>query len=276
MSSEDKVLKFLEENKKTFISGETIANNLNLSRNAVWKAINKLRKQGYDIQAVNNKGYMLTANNDIISRQGILSYLGNEYKGVDAAVHVFDSTASTNKTAKEMAIAGCDHGTMIVAKQQELGKGRKDHSFFSPEGGIYLSIVLSPEKLFSLDSDILTAYTGVSVCRSIEKLCNLSPKIKPINDLFVNGRKICGILTESGMEFETGHIQWIVIGIGINFDTDITLFPKDLQPIVGSIFPPGKSTITKNQLIAEIYKQVIGQEAVDLDDILLEYKSRLT
>lgn len=259
MSSKDKVLELLENNKTEYISGEAIASQLGLSRNAIWKAINELRKAGYKIEAVSNKGYMLGEENDIISAQGIASYIvsGSQDIGSIDKFHIYDTVDSTNKLAKEMAIAGAEHGTLIVANTQGTGRGRKDHSFFSPKGGIYMSIILSPAKLDSLKPDDITLQVGSAVCQSIEKLCSVKPVIKPINDLFVDGKKICGILTEAGTEFDSGLVQWIVVGIGINFDSDLSAFPKELQDIVGSLFKPGMASVSKNQLIAEIYNRIV-------------------
>ena len=272
MSSRDKILSLLEQNKTEYLSGESMANSLGLSRNAVWKAINELRKQGYKIEAVSNKGYRLGTDNDIISKEGILSFLDKDLQ-LDTAdkIHIYDTLDSTNRTAKEMAISGSSHGTLVISKNQAFGKGRKDHSFYSPDGGIYMSIILFPELLPSLKPDIITAYTGVSVCRSIEKLCHMLPSIKPINDLFLDGKKICGILTESGTEFDSGMVQWIVVGIGINFDPDILSFPQELLPIVGSLYKSGEAEISKNQLVAEIYSRLIDWKGVDTKEILEEY-----
>ena len=273
MSSKDKVLELLEKNKNTYISGEAIASSLGISRNAIWKAINELRKQGYVIEAVNKKGYRLGENNDIISAQGILS---NMDRNVDSAlIHIFDTLDSTNKTAKEMAMEGICHGSLIIARSQTIGKGRGTHSFYSPEGGIYMSVILSPEMLPTLEPDVITAYTGITVSDSIESLTGLSPKIKPINDLFIDGRKVCGILTESGIEFDSGMVQWIVVGIGINFDSDISQFPEDLQSIVGSLFKNGQAPISKNQLIAEIYSHLFDWSQVNKEQILKKFNERL-
>ena len=273
MSSKDKVLELLEKNKNTYISGEAIASSLGISRNAIWKAINELRKQGYVIEAANKKGYRLGTDNDIISAQGILSYMDTAPD--DSLIHIYDTLASTNKTAKEMAMSTVCHGSLIIARSQTIGKGRGTHSFYSPEGGIYMSVILSPDKLPTLEPDVITAYTGVTVSTAIECLSNLSPKIKPINDLFIDGHKICGILTESGIEFDSGMVQWIVVGIGINFDSDISQFPEDLQQIVGSLFKKGQAPISKNQLIAEIYSRLLDWSQIDKNKILEKFNERL-
>lgn len=273
MSSKDKVLELLEKNKNTYISGEAIASSLGISRNAIWKAINELRKQGYVIEAANKKGYRLGTDNDIISAQGILSYMDKAPDG--SLIHIYDTLDSTNKTAKEMAMSTVCHGSLIIARSQTIGKGRGTHSFYSPEGGIYMSVILSPDKLPTLEPDVITAYTGVTVSTAIECLSNLSPKIKPINDLFIDGHKICGILTESGIEFDSGMVQWIVVGIGINFDSDISQFPEDLQQIVGSLFKKGQAPISKNQLIAEIYSRLLDWSHIDKNQILEKFNERL-
>ena len=264
MSSKDNVLEFLENNKDTYTSGAAMANALGLSRNAIWKAINELRKNGYSIDAISNKGYMLASGNDIISAAGILSYLKPTAKALYAnqtdLIRIYDTINSTNRVAKELAITGAAHGTLIISSEQTEGRGRRDHSFYSPKGGLYMSILLKPEFLNTLVPDEITTATGNSVCSAIKVLTGLSPYIKPINDLFIDKKKICGILTEAGTEFETGDVQWIVVGIGINFDSDINLFPTDIKEIAASIFAPGTSTVTKNQLAAEIINQLLAQK----------------
>lgn len=258
MTSKDRVLEFLEKNRENYISGEAMADSLGLSRNAIWKAINELRKKGYDIQAASNKGYKLGDSNDIVSAQGILASLdGAGFEPSLGMIHIYDTVDSTNKVAKEMAIAGAEHGTLVVARAQDGGRGRRDHSFFSPEGGIYMSLILSPDKLKSLEPDVITTTTGNAVKKALKTLCNLDATIKPINDLFINNKKICGILTESGTEFDSGLVQWIVVGIGINFDSDISKFPPDLRETAASLYAPGQATITKNQLIAAIYQGIL-------------------
>lgn len=293
MSSKDKVLEFLELNKGTYISGESLAESLSLSRTAVWKAVNELRKSGYEIDAVSNKGYMLGESNDILSAAGIISCLDSDvqkrYKGKNL-ICVYDKVTSTNRLAKELAIAGGEHGSVIIANEQTTGRGRRDHSFYSPKGGLYMSILLRPEggSLLGglqgapddskgvygdaagsadgarpLTPDVVTGAVGNSVIDAIKNLTGISTRLKPINDLFIGDKKVCGILTEAGTEFETGLIQWIVVGIGINFDSDMDSFPEDIKEIATSLFAPGKATVSKNKLAAEIINRIIGETMLD-------------
>ena len=261
MSSKNNVLEFLESNKDTYISGAAMASSLGLSRNAIWKAINELKKSGYQIEAVNNKGYKLTGTNDILSAAGIISYLndsvGSLYKCNSDLINIYKETMSTNKVAKELAISDLKHGTIVLADEQTAGRGRADHSFYSPKGGLYLSIVMSPDRLPYESNDEITTFIGNSVCDAIAAISPVKPVLKPINDLFVGNKKICGILTEAGSEFETGLLQWIVIGIGINFSTDISTFPNDIKEKATSLFAEGATGITRNQLIAEILNRIL-------------------
>lgn len=262
MSSKDKILALLEANKSTFLSGEAMASTLGISRNAIWKAINDLRKNGYEIEAVSNKGYRLAGANDILSAAGIGSYLNKDvadiYKESDSLIHIYDSISSTNRKAKELAITDLKYGTLVLANEQSEGRGRSDHSFYSPEGGLYMSVVMTPEHLPCTNSDEITTFIGNAVCSAISALTDTKPTLKPINDLFVGDKKICGILTEAGTEFETGLLQWIVVGIGINFSSDIDSFPSDIKNKATSLFSDGNITITRNQLVAEILNRILN------------------
>lgn len=256
MNTSQKVLFILESNKDTYTSGEEMARQCGISRNAVWKAIKDLRERGYSIDAVSNKGYKLTGNTDIISAEGIKAELPEELR--DTEILVYDSLESTSDKAKGLAVKGAVHGTSVVAVTQTGGRGRKDHSFFSPEGGIYLSIILKPEMLSETDSKAVTAFVGGAVIDAINELTGIKPYIDGINDLYVDGKKICGILLESGSEFDSNTLQWIVAGIGINFDSDISRFPEDVKERAAGLFGPGKAAITKNMLIAGIIRNIIS------------------
>ena len=256
MNTVKQILFILESNRDTFTSGEEMAGKCGVSRNAVWKAIKDLRGRGYNIEAVSNKGYRLAQRNDIISAEGIRAQLGDMQDKL-SDIYVFQELESTSDKAKELAMKGAAHGTVVVAASQSSGRGRRDHSFFSPEGGLYFSVVLDPEKLLSTDSDAVTKYIGGAVVDSIRELTGISAYIDGINDLYVDGRKICGILLEAGSEFDSHTLQWIVAGIGINFDSDIDSFPEDVQNRASSLFSPGQATISKNELVASILGKIL-------------------
>lgn len=257
MSTSEKVLYLLESNRDKYTSGEEMAAQCGVSRNAVWKAIRELKNRGYDIDAVSNKGYKLSEINNIISAEGIRTYL-KEPEKAHCDISVYDSLESTNDEAKLLAMKGAAHGTVIVATRQSGGRGRKDHTFFSPEGGLYLSIILKPESMPFTDSGKLTKLVGRAVSESIYDLTGISTHVEGINDLYVDSKKVCGILIESGSEFDSGTLQWIVAGIGINFDSNIEDFPKEIRDRAASLFAPGKATITKNELIANIIQRIIS------------------
>ena len=256
MNTSENVLFLLESNKDSYISGEEMAGQCGVSRNAVWKAIKDLRGKGYDIEAVSNKGYRLTGHTDIISAEGIKAGLPEELRKTD--IFVYDSLGSTSDKAKELAVKGAPHGTAVVAVTQTGGRGRKDHSFFSPAGGLYMSVVLRPEMLPCTDSKTVTSHVGNAVISAIRELTGVVSHIEGINDLYVDGKKICGILLESGSEYDSNTLQWIVAGIGINFDSDISSFPEDVRARATGLFAPGEATIAKNTLIAGVLEKIIN------------------
>ena len=275
MSTKGNVLKALEENKGATVSGEDLAARLNLSRAAIWKAIQELRKEGHHIDAITNKGYSLAQDSDLLSVEGILPYVKENFMA--ARIHVFKTLDSTNLTAKKMALDGAAAGTVVIAEEQTKGRGRMGRSFYSPSSsGIYISFILAP--LFDAAKSVLiTTAASVAVCKAIEKVTGISCKIKWVNDIYLEEKKICGILTEAVTDFESGHIEYIVLGIGINYSTAHEAFPKELSGIAGSLFeePLADSGISRNHLIAEIINQVLEiNERLESRDFIQEYKKR--
>ena len=257
MRTIDKVLQLLENNKEKYISGEDMAKTHGISRNAIWKAIKELRSKGYLIDAVSNRGYRLLKSSDIISGSGVISHLDPSLHSLCEKIYVYDSTGSTNDMAKEFAMKGANHGTVVIASSQSGGRGRKDHTFFSPEGGLYMSIILRPESLHFTESKRITSMVGTAVCDAIKELTGKTPEIKGINDLYLDGKKICGILIEAGSEFDSGVLQWIVAGIGINFESDINDFPPEIKEKAASLFAPGKAGCTRNALAGKIISNIL-------------------
>ena len=274
MNTKNEVIAILEQNRGVPISGTQIAKSLNISRNAVWKTINLLKNEGYSIDAVSNRGYTLALDNDILSLAGIIPYLADET--VAKKTHIHKSLKSTNKTAKELAIAGAEHGTVIIADTQTAGKGRYDKHFFSPpKGGLYTSIILRASDFDLTNTTHITKTAAVAVCKSVENLAKVEPKIKPVNDIFLNGKKICGILTEAISDLESGNIEWAVVGIGIN--VSITDFPSELENIATSIFAENPQNIDapfRSRLAAELINFFLTDKKTEID-IESEYEKRI-
>lgn len=277
MNTKSRVLELLEQRRGESISGEYIAGILNISRNAVWKAVKDLQKDGYDIVAVTNRGYCLSDDNDIISVLGIKPFLSERGRAHADKISIYKSLESTNKTAKEMAIAGAEHGTVIISDRQTAGRGRYSRDFFSlTGGGLYMSIILRPEILRFDAPTTVTAFAAVSVCEAIEAVSDKAPEIKWVNDIFINGKKAGGILTEAVTDFESGGLEWIVLGIGINVYVRPEDFPSDLQSLATSVFPDEKVSGVRNRLSAEIINRILGFDAPPSEkEIFEEYRKRL-
>lgn len=249
MTVKQQVLKALEEHKGDSLSGEALAEAMGVSRAAVHKAIKALREEGYQIQAVTNRGYSLSADSNMMSPEGISACLAPELSGLP--IYLYKTVDSTNNVAKKLALEGADHGTAILAFHQSKGKGRLGRTFISPANtGIYMSILLKPS--FDMSRSVLiTTAASVAVVRAIEKVCGKRPEIKWVNDIYENGKKVCGILTEGITDFESGQIEYLILGIGINCSTEG--FSQDLLNIAGAL----EGNFSKNQLAAEVLNQVM-------------------
>ena len=246
MSVNEEVLACLEQEKGAFISGEALAQRLGVSRNAVWKAIKALEAQGYAIEGVTKKGYRLAQACSILSAAAVRRYAGSSVTSIE----YHDSIDSTNNRAKALAAQGAPHGTLVCAIAQTGGRGRFGRVFHSPEGsGIYISFVLRP-KMPAERAVMLTSMTAVAVARAIEQLADVQVQIKWVNDLFIDGKKTCGILCEAGMDFESGQLEYAVVGIGVNVGK--MTFPEELADIATSVGNACGQEISKNQLIAGI------------------------
>lgn len=274
MTTKEKILAMLESNRGQSISGASIAEELNISRNAVWKAVKELQKANHNIRAVTNKGYSLSEDSDILSVQGIAPYLLQ--KSVTERIYVHDVLESTNKTAKEMAVSGAEHSTIIIADRQTAGKGRYGRAFHSPQGcGLYMSLILHPARFNFSTPTLVTAFAAVSVCEAVEAVSDAAPKVKWVNDIFIDGKKICGILTEAVTDFESGNTQWLVVGIGINFKKPPEDYPEDLKQIAGAVFESEDVTATRNRLCAEVINRVLDGASYCEKEMLEKYKKRL-
>ena len=233
MTVKESVLEELQQNKESYVSGEALSEQLGVSRAAVWKAIKSLRSEGYPIDAVTNKGYILSSGASVITAEALRRALPTELR--DNTYLIYDILDSTNLQAKRLVLderKPVGNGTVVIARQQTAGRGRLGRGFFSPEEGLYLSIIIKPE--FDPDrSTLVTVAAAVAVADAIEEVCSCEAKIKWVNDVYVGNRKVCGILTEATTDFESGNIDSLVIGIGIN--TSTAGFPEELLPIAGAV-----------------------------------------
>jgi BirA family biotin operon repressor/biotin-[acetyl-CoA-carboxylase] ligase len=270
--TKEMVLSYLEENRGQFSSGEAIATKLNISRNSVWKAIESLRRDGFQIEAASRRGYSLSGKADKISASSIIKYSTHPLDQELILVH--DSLESTNKTAKSKALFDAPHGTVVIATKQTGGTGHKKHSFSSPKGGIYMSVILRPEDFEIKNQKLFTPFSVLCVCKAIEESTGFKPCIKGINDIFLGDKKICGILTEAGTDFDTGDIQFIVVGIGIYFNIDLSEVPSEFRKKIGTIYKKGEEAVSINQMIARILDLLLSPENIDEEDILNEYNVR--
>ena len=219
------ILKFLRE--KEYVSGEVLAKKLGISRVAVWKQIQKLKDMGYKIVSDQNLGYCLVSRPDLLLPQEIQRGLSTNYIGKE--IYYFPELKSTNIIAKEKALhrtEAISEGIIIIAERQSAGKGRLGRKWFSPAGGIWLSIILYPQ-LSPFYISRITLMTAVAVVKAIKVCTQIESQIKWPNDILINEKKVCGILTEMSAELDI--INWVVVGIGINVNIDNREFPEDIQ-----------------------------------------------
>ena len=247
MSTKDKVIKILKENSGNFVSGEFISSKLGISRNSIWKSISDLRKQGFNIEAVTNKGYCLI-NSDNYSNLSISPYLKR-----DMQVKYFAEVTSTNDIALDLGRSSSEENLIIIANEQTNGRGRKGRTFFSPKDtGIYFSLLIKP-KLNIQESLYITAIAALSVCKAIDKVLGVETHIKWVNDVFYNNKKICGILTEAQFDIDCGIIDYAAVGIGLNLYNPKVGFPKNIDNIAGSVIQNEElNNDIKSKIVAEI------------------------
>ena len=265
MSTKTELLKLLSENTGIFLSGQKIGETLQVSRNAIWKAMQQLREEGYHIESKPRVGYRLKTKSNILTDASVTGDLR-----YPCDLRVYDTVGSTNEVAKEITLG--DTPAMILANKQDAGKGRLGRRFASPSGtGLYMTIALHP--CFDLNKSLyVTMAAAVAVCRALEKVAGVKVKIKWVNDLFYNNKKICGILTEAQTNFESGNIDRLIIGIGVNCFPGS--FPEELADIVGCVSST-KNAFSRGRLAAEIYNETMELlDDLDSRTFLREYRTK--
>ena len=239
------ILKMLRETDG-YVSGQELCNHFGVSRTAVWKAINQLKEMGYEIEAVQNKGYHLLSVPDVINDVELERIRKTKWAGCE--IHYFDTIDSTNTKAKELAESGHPTGTLVVSEQQTAGRGRRGRSWESPSGiGIFMTLMLKPD-INPNNASMLTLVAALAVAKAITSVTGEKALIKWPNDIVINGKKVCGILTEMNAQFD--YINHIVVGIGINVHNES--FPEEISQMASSLMiEAGGKRFHRAQIIAE-------------------------
>lgn len=244
----DKILHILRR-EKGFVSGQALCERLGVSRTAVWKYINVLKKEGYEIESVTRKGYRLLRSPDLLTEEAVREYLTeDEWPG---RIVCFPSVDSTNEEAKRKAVLGERDGTLFVADNQTAGKGRRGRVWSSPEGkDIFCTILLRPE-IPPDRASMLTLVAALSAAAAAETHSGELCQIKWPNDVLLHERKICGILTEMGLEMD--EISYVVIGVGLNVNRED--FPEELSGMATSLFRETGEKTVRAALLADVIKE---------------------
>lgn len=267
------ILSLLRE-RENYVSGQELCNHFGVSRTAVWKVMNQLKEEGYEIEAVKNKGYKLLNQPDILSINEIAGRLNTKWAG--RKLYCLEETGSTNTDAKRLLEEGAPDGTLVVADKQNSGKGRRGRSWSSPKGtSIYMSIALKPS--YNPDkASMVTLIMALAVAKGIREQAGLTAFIKWPNDVVVNKKKVCGILTE--MNAEPDYIHSVVIGTGINVNEQE--FPEEIRETATSLFLEKGEKLTRAKLVASVmeyfeqdYEKFL--ERGDLSGLLEEYNGLL-
>lgn len=246
------LLEIFSEANGEFLSGQTISEKLGCSRTAVWKHMEGLRNEGYELEAVRRLGYRIANKPDKVTANEIALGLQTEFLG--RTIYFEESVESTQQIAARLAYEGVAEGTVVVAEEQTAGRGRLSRKWHSPKGtGIWMSMILRPTVLVH-QAPQLTLLTAVGVAQAIEKYTNLSIGIKWPNDILINGKKAVGILTE--MQADPDKINAVIIGIGINVNQKQEHFADEIQHIATSLAIEADEQFVRAELMQLIFLQI--------------------
>lgn len=270
MNVRQSVLKAIAASDGQFVSGENLAASVGVSRNAVWKAVKSLENDGYLIEAVSSKGYRISPDNNKLCAEIISVGLKNQHN-----IIILDETDSTNNYAKKLAANGAGDGTIIIADAQTSGKGRLGRSFVSPPStGIYMSLLIRPDISIEI-AQLITSCAACAAAEAVEELCGCGVGIKWVNDIYMNDKKICGILTEASLSLETKSIDYSIIGIGINVLSIKSLFDDKLSIIASSIEDETGIKISRNRLCCAVINKLDEKlRNIENRSFLTEYRRR--
>lgn len=246
-SKRDKLIRLLSKNGEQYISGQELSEQLNISRTAIWKHINELKKDGYEFDSAPKKGYRLTRIPESYNESTIKWGLSTEWLG--NVLYFKESIDSTQNMAHDLAKKHAPHGTVVIANEQTLGRGRLERPFESNKGGIWMSVILRPQMAPHQAAQI-TLFTSVVIAEVLSTLTGLPLKVKWPNDLYMNDKKVCGILTE--MNGELDSINYLIIGIGINVNQNEDQFSSNLRDKATSINIASNLTWNRAEIVQDI------------------------
>ncbi|MCI7107644.1 MAG: biotin--[acetyl-CoA-carboxylase] ligase [Lachnospiraceae bacterium] len=267
------ILKMLRETEG-YVSGQELCNKFGVSRTAVWKVINQLKETGYEIEAAQNKGYHLVSVPDVMDTVELESIRATEWAGCE--IYYYDSIDSTNTKAKELAEEGHPAGTFVVADRQIAGKGRRGRAWESPHGtGIFMTLLLKPD-INPNNASMLTLVAAMATAGAIRRVTGADAQIKWPNDIVIDGKKICGILTEMSAQFD--YINHIVIGIGINVHNEF--FPEEIAETASSLLLTCGKRFHRADLIEAFLEEfekyyAVYLETEDMEGLYKEYNQML-
>jgi BirA family biotin operon repressor/biotin-[acetyl-CoA-carboxylase] ligase len=251
---DDKILNTFRSSNGEFISGEEISEKLGISRAAVWKHIEQLRNEGYEITGEPHVGYRLTGTPDKLIPEEVSYKLGT--KVIGRKIYSYESTDSTNDVAHRLAQSGSPEGTVVFSEGQSKGRGRMGRHWVSPKGkGIYFSFILRPD-VSPAEAPKITLMSAVAVALAIRKVTHLGALIKWPNDILINNHKAVGILTEMSAEVNT--VRYIVLGIGINVNTSRSELPKEAT----SLKAEAGEEVPRVELAQEVLRELDRQYRV--------------
>lgn len=231
MTTKDEVYRALLAQKGEYMSGEKLASQLNITRAAVWKAVKALCDEGCTIDAASHRGYRLLHDDyNQLTLESLISLPVFFHQNLD----------STNSEARRLIASGVKAPFVVIAESQSGGRGRRGRSFLSQKGGIYLSLALPADDHANIET--LTTRVAVAVSRAIDSL-GFESSIKWVNDIYVGGKKVVGILCEAVMSIEDMRVTEVVVGVGVNYET--ASFTEELDPIASSLYPHGNAPLSK-------------------------------
>ncbi|MDO5018400.1 MAG: biotin--[acetyl-CoA-carboxylase] ligase [Lagierella massiliensis] len=270
MKVKDEVLLILEQNLNLYNSGSQMALDLKVSRNAIWKAINELKSEGYEIVSKNPGGYKLLSNKHIVSKNNILSKISNK----NVRLEYLEEVSSTNDYLKNLLHKDLEQYYCVISKNQSRGKGRNGKSFYSPnKTGVYFSILLRPD--FNINKSLLiTTATAVAMCKTIEEFSNKYSSIKWVNDIFIGDKKVCGILTEGSFDFDKNKLSHVIVGVGVNLFKPLKNFPLEIQNSAGYILKDYNPYIMEDFIASMINSIIYHYENIDSKEIYEYYREK--